>query len=1081
MATIATSQYLDSTAARTAGEAWTINSGAVLTVRTDTRTHAYAPASMLGSLGSNTLSEGEILWDARNIRWMAFNTGSGTVPAIGTTITQGGTSGYLLGVWASVVSAPTAVGAAMPAAGFIKLREVTGVYTTGILSGITATATSADVAGWMEIALDAAATITVPRLGTHWSRGDRFYLAETNGAVGQTFQIPTNGSTAMYAPGVFIENSPGSAGTDDDYTFWPTLGGATPANNGWAHQHVGEAFGQTDKRQSFVKGLAGGIMQMGEAYQQESTYLSLAAQASTYAGIAHASTYVWANDLVTVYYATGHQLVTGQQTGLDFTTGGATAYDAIYTVTVLDPYRFTVPLAGSGLAGNVTSRPGLSVTFASHLQNIGDVVHCDFTTGSGVDGDYEVYIASTTYAIKYPSITAITAGNASVLHSLTITFTAHNLAVGNIVYLDFTSGAGVDGYYTVKTVVDVNNYHVNFAHSAAITSSNVTMKRTIGHVAPAGCKTWIPNIIVTEVATAARAINTVPNATIASRPEWATTSAGAIDLEYCYLTSGYLNFGQAYSIRLKNCAVWDTLIMTETATALDLEGVNTGMFGAIDTPALTMTSNFAGGLIKRCKFERGNVPASSDHSIVISYCNDTVFDNVQTGIVQYARNSGAPWSISVCNGLIIRNSRSINGPMTVTTAKITVEDLDHCDRYTGRTNATSATYAVTFGTGCYDCSIDGLTFGLGNTIPDCHPPAGIVQYAASQRIKIRNFGTYAAPLSGGTFAPNAYGCAIIVASGGNNLDVKVQRCFLDKVRTAPITNVNSDKGMTYEQVGGGPYVWSRQTILAMAHADLNGVMKGCFEINSVTGQASVYGTHWMDIFTGTDYGRLVLTFTEPTTQTAPQFTMVSGTAKFNSAGGLLMGVIGNQCIWEMPYFAKGHTGFLNAVATMSGGTIANYTLEFQYDIGAGYNGTWLILNGTNLSAITVDPAIGFKLKWRITTITTNTVAITYLRIDTTSSAAGQAIEMYPLDVNTVTFTGLPTGADMVVLTAGTKTILYQVDSYGATSIPYTYSGAQTVDVGFIKPGYVPLYIRDLALTAVDSSLPVTLTQDRNYA
>lgn len=37
MATITTDTYLDGGTARTAGEAWTINSGAKFTIRTDTR------------------------------------------------------------------------------------------------------------------------------------------------------------------------------------------------------------------------------------------------------------------------------------------------------------------------------------------------------------------------------------------------------------------------------------------------------------------------------------------------------------------------------------------------------------------------------------------------------------------------------------------------------------------------------------------------------------------------------------------------------------------------------------------------------------------------------------------------------------------------------------------------------------------------------------------------------------------------------------------------------------------------------------------------------------------------------------
>jgi hypothetical protein len=1000
----------------------TINgASASLTTRTDTRVHANAPASMTGSIGSQTITEGELIWDGQNIRQVDFDSGTGNVPAIGTSVTQGGVSGYLLGVWASKTVAPTAVGSAMPVSGFIKFREVTGgAFASGALTGIGASATGADVLSWMEVAADAAANFTVPRLGKHTSRGGRFYLGTTDGTVGQQFQIPTNGSTAMFAPGAFVENASGSADTDDDYTAWPALNGAT---NGWAHQHIGEAFGDTDKRQQFLKAIAGGIMQMGEAYQQASTYASLAAQASTYAGISQSCTYTWADNKVTCYIAAGHFLETGQQTGLDFTSGGATSYDGIYTVTVISPYHFTVDLTGSGTAGNVTSRPGITITFASHLQNIGEMVYCTFTSGTGSDGMYAVYIAATTYAIKYPSIVAITSGNVSVLHSLTINFTAHGLAVGNKVYLDFTSGAGDDGQYTIKTVVDANNYRINFAHSVAIASSNVTMKRTIGHIAPAGCKVWIPNVILTEVATAARATNTAPNATLGTRPEWTTTSAGAVDLEYLYCTSGYFNFAQSYLLRLKNCFVFDTAVISESATAIDVEGLAVGMYGALDTYALNLSSNFAGGLVKRSRFERGNVPSSSDHAIYIGYCKDITLDGVQGGIIQYARSSGNSCSISYSDNITLSNFRNINNLIIATSSKVIVTDLDHCDRYNGRTNITSAYGAISIGAGCYDCVVDGITFGFNGTILDCHPAAYVVAATAASGVKFRNIGTYNTPLSGGGWAPNAYGCPYVCSTGGNNRGIKVQRCFLDKCRTAPCTFTNSDKGMLYEQMMAGMYAYSSKVILSIGHAVLNAELKGCQEVNSTSGQASVYGTHFIDFFMATDYGRLLLCFNEPTTETTSQFSMVSGTAKFNSSGGLLMATVGNQCIWEMPYFAKGHTGFFNTAAIMSGGTIGNYSLEFQADTGAGYSGSWLALNGTNLSALTVDPAIGVKLKIRITTTTANTTPITYLMMGTITTAAAQSADLYPLDpgvdatVTVTTDTGTPISSAAVALYA----------------------------------------------------------------
>ena len=97
MATLTVDRYLDA-AACTAGEAFTLNGGR-LTVRTDTRWHANAPASMAGSLGSVTISAtlgGGYTLDATAVRWMAYDGGSGNAPAIGTTV-SGGTSGFDLG------------------------------------------------------------------------------------------------------------------------------------------------------------------------------------------------------------------------------------------------------------------------------------------------------------------------------------------------------------------------------------------------------------------------------------------------------------------------------------------------------------------------------------------------------------------------------------------------------------------------------------------------------------------------------------------------------------------------------------------------------------------------------------------------------------------------------------------------------------------------------------------------------------------------------------------------------------------------------------------------------------------------
>jgi hypothetical protein len=1140
MATISVSAYNDA-AARTAGEAITITAGAVWTVRTDYRVHANAPASNLGSHAAVTVTEGEWVWDSRNIRWMPFtNSGSAVVPAIGTTISQGGVSGYLLGIWASKTTAQTAVGAAIPASGFMKFREVTGgAFAAGAITGIVnISASGPDVQGWMSLPHDTAVDLTVPRLGKHTARGGKFFLENTNGSIGQIFQVPTDGSAAMMAPGLWVETGVGT----DLYEYWPSLYSTT---NGWHHSHIGEAAGSTDKRQNFVKALAGGQLQMGETLTQATTFTTLAAQSSTHAEISHSCTYIWENDLVTIYYASGHLLETGMQTGLDFTSGGATAYDGIYAVTAISPYHITIPLAGSGLGGNVTSKPGIQISFTAHGLNIGEQVYCDFTTGTPVDGTYTIYAvpATGTYNIAYPHVAALTSGAVSCIHTLILTFTAHGLAVGNKIYCDFTSGTGVvDGTYTIKTYTDANTYRINHP-LAATTTGNITVGRTIGNVAPSGCKTWIPSNILNEVATGARATNTVPAAAGASRPEWITTSAGYIDLEYVYGCSGYPSFNQAYNVRLQNCAFFDQLIITECASPLDVVNTNVSMYGALDAIALTLTSNFAGGVCGG-KFMRGNTPGTNDHAISITYCKGIDFSGLHGAIVQFVRSSGVPLYIAYCSTLSFTNGRVLNGTVNVVASSfLTFTGVDYCDRINGRTNVTSAVYAFTLGAGSSDIKIDGTTLGVGNTVQDCHPSSGLISYTACARVRGRNSGTRAVPLSGGTWAPNAYSMVAVVVSAGNNSDIKIQRIYFDKVKTAPFTNVNSDKNMLYESLFGGMYVWSTKAVLALHHADLNGYYKGVQEINGTTGQSSVYGTHFVDSFLGSERGRILLPFNEPTTETANVFQMNSGTAKFNSAGGILLTAVGNQATFTDLLTRYGHTGFERTEAVLSGPTQTRFDIHYQIDTGSGF-GSWhnlyyqkaggsgssaaytftvtdatgvevgdyawgtgigqfarvtniasntITVNVANTATVsgvirfnhlpfeTISPSTGFKLKFRLTVNTTETVACAYLRVDTISTAAAQAATLYPLDVINLGLTNLISGSDITILVAGTETVLSNTEDNAGSTFTYTYTTPQAVDITIYKPGYIPFYIRNYSLGSSDTTLPpIAQVADPSY-
>jgi len=81
----------------------------------------------------------------------------------------------------------------------------------------------------------------------------------------------------------------------------------------------------------------------------------------------------------------------------------------------------------------------------------------------------------------------------------------------------------------------------------------------------------------------------------------------------------------------------------------------------------------------------------------------------------------------------------------------------------------------------------------------------------------------------------------------------------------------------------------------------------------------------------------------------------------------------------------------------------------------------------------------------------------------------------------LTLSGFPAGTDIVVLTAGTSTIIHQVDQAAGPTYTYNYTGTPLVDIGLINPGYVPRYLRNVQLASTNATIPASLDLDRNFA
>ena len=100
---------------------------------------------------------------------------------------------------------------------------------------------------------------------------------------------------------------------------------------------------------------------------------------------------------------------------------------------------------------------------------------------------------------------------------------------------------------------------------------------------------------------------------------------------------------------------------------------------------------------------------------------------------------------------------------------------------------------------------------------------------------------------------------------------------------------------------------------------------------------------------------------------------------------------------------------------------------------------------------------------------------------TTYHSAGATVNIIS-GQRTLTLTGIVSGSDIVILTAGTTTELANIDANSGSTYAYsyTYSANTYIDVCIYKAGYVPFTVRNYLLADGDGSLPISQTIDRNY-
>jgi len=568
------------------------------------------------------------------------------------------------------------------------------------------------------------------------------------------------------------------------------------------------------------------------------------------------------------------------------------------------------------------------------------------------------------------------------------------------VWIETAAGSGVYERYTeVGSVVALATHRTS---SEMKLVKQTTAGIVIGndgtngvfYLPPTGCKVRIPATILTtctRTAGSGSGPRVLPNATLATRQEFVTTNAGAFDFRGCAI-QWYMNFTQAYSVKIKGCAIKDTLVLSEISAALDVDNCLVGPTQAQINFPLRAASCFAGGTVQNSSFWRFSLAASGNYVSQINYVTGVTFSNVLHGSLTLRANAttGAITATQTKNCTFTNNTLIGGRALFIGAQGCTFNNTNYYDHtITTTTTSTNPMSALEFTTGGSGNTVDG--FALSNAAVG--PYTALVTLSACYNTLIKNIGTYASKL-----AMNSAVTGVILNSTGNSDGITLKRCYVTGTRTGPYAFVNSDTNVLLEHVYGD----YADTIVLPA---LNAKAKNCGLTSATTGQVSVYGTHWHTRFISTTAGFLEVLCNEPTSSSAAQCAVTGGTPRFNSSGSLILAAVNDQVTWESDWWILGFTAFTNVAPTITGTNVTyssgarwgNHDIEFQIDTGTGWNGSWLALTAANLIAQTISATTGFKLKIRATcAVASATNLLTNLRVSMTTTDSDQGSNLYPL-------------------------------------------------------------------------------------
>lgn len=1066
--TITTAVNIDTLASKAGSDTYNINGG-YLTVDQDTRygTNQNTSAAM-GNITLSATLGGTIEFKSTGVRLIPYNTGSGNVPAYDTVISQGSASGKLIGVYSALNAAPTAVGNAMPASGYIKIRQWNSVaYTSGALTGISASATGADVAGWLEIVGVDALLATCNRLGTFKVTGDFYDLGTTDGTRATTYQIPSNGSSAFYLPGVEVETGSGTG----VYEWYPCAGSKTALLANIGTEEVRGKFcwistaGLLRFGHDGTNSTGGYIPPSGRKIRIPNIFFMCCTAATPTANVipnatpgtrfefattgggvidmSKASCNWYLNMSQPFSVALSHVSTFGAIILSECASAITWDYVCVgqEAATTLTPLTVSVHLSGGSISNSVFSRSaqGSSGHYLGAFIDVDglDLTNCWFPS-------LTFRANSTTGTLTLTRVANGVFTNVKLGGGRALQTTCSNLQWDDTVYID--TPAGTTGTSIPQGVWDViTNTTDILMDGLSFGGLKVQPYTNILNVQAAGCA----RLRLRNLGTYASPLDmggaqqdgvswsrTTTTATVTKVGHGLKTN----DIVYVIISSDTA----AITVASK------TVASTPTADTFTFSCTNGGATsgtlsyylattGQLVTFASTATATDVS--IQRCYtlHFRNTVQISGDNTVK-DLTMESVFNDFQL----------AP----VANFLELFYKGCSSAPsLTAQTAIYGSHFQDYFIKPV-TSNLSAQSWSRTTTTATVTSNSHGLRTGMIINVTVSSDTAAIVLGLKTVTVLTANTFTFTCLNAGGasgtlTYEDQSGRIALMMNEETANTQGTVDF-------DAGTPNFTSAGGLYMPVVGDQvtfitPDYIIGHTGFAIAEPIMAGGVQVRYDItyaidkNNGSGYGSFKNLYYPRAGGSGTSGQFTFTVTDATGVAVDDYVWGTGIAPLAK----VTNIAGNTITVD-----KANT------ATVSG------TIRF----GAA------IANETG-----IDAELGFKLKVRIKTNTTDTAAITSLYLSTKSTDTSRAYT-YPLDLATLTLTGLVSGSDIVVLAPGTSTEYDNVDANSGSTYGFVYDAGvvSAVDICVYKAGYVPFFIRNLTVTASGGSVPVQQVADRAY-